>query len=480
MTQPTPTEFFSGLKWIDGRPLLDTIEPYRMAIFNAVLAGNYTMALCGRAKKNWKTADLILAALYRLLAWQAPAGNDCLLLANDLDQAADDLNLASKIVRANKSLRVALVENKRQLVRRDRGGALTILPAGDAVGSHGKTYCFLGLDEIHGYRNYDVLEALAPDPTRTDVLTWITSYASLYGAGTPLHDLIKVGKRGADPNMYFSWYSADHCTDPEFASLQDGELKANPSIGSWPEGRAYLEAQKTRLPRHKYRRLHLNLPGLPEGAAFSADHVMDAIVPDRKRLEPVSGVEYFAGIDMSGGSNDDAVCAIAHRDDETGRAVLDVIEKQTGSPPFNPRHAVKKFADICKRYSVPRPRLDAYGGKTFPEDFKDLELSPELVGQTKYQIYEAIEPALNAGEAELLDNPTLQEQLLGLVWRGTKIDHQSGEHDDFANAACLALSLALGRNRSVSEEDMRVAVEANMRIGESSAFNDFQGNPWNL
>ena len=101
MTQPTPTEFFSGLKWIDGRPLLDTIEPYRMAIFNAVLAGNYTMALCGRAKKNWKTADLILAALYRLLAWQAPAGNDCLLLANDLDQAADDLNLASKIVRAN-------------------------------------------------------------------------------------------------------------------------------------------------------------------------------------------------------------------------------------------------------------------------------------------------------------------------------------------------------------------------------------------
>ena len=129
---------------------------------------------------------------------------------------------------------------------------------------------------------------------------------------------------------------------------------------------------------------------------------------------------------------------------------------------------------------MPRPRLDAYGGKTFPEDFKDLELSPELVGQTKYQIYEAIEPALNAGEAELLDNPTLQEQLLGLVWRGTKIDHQSGEHDDFANAACLALSLALGRNRSVSEEDMRVAVEANMRIGESSAFNDFQGNPWNL
>jgi hypothetical protein len=129
--------------------------------------------------------------------------------------------------------------------------------------------------------------------------------------------------------MYFSWYSADFCSDPDFAALQDGELKANPSIASWPEGRTYLTQQQARLPRHKYRRLHLNLPGLPEGAAFSADHVVDAIVPDRKPLEPVSGVEYFAGVDMSGGSSDDAVLAIAHRD-EDGKAVLDVIEAQTG------------------------------------------------------------------------------------------------------------------------------------------------------
>ena len=35
----------------------------------------------------------------------------------------------------------------------------------------------------------------------------------------------------------------------------------------------------------------------------------------------------------------------------------------------------------------------------------------------------------------LLDVPLLEQQLLGLVWRGNKIDHPGGEHDDWANAA---------------------------------------------
>src|SRR5262249_45310698 len=44
-------------------------------------------------------------------------------------------------------------------------------------------------------------------------------------------------------------------------------------------------------------------------------------------------------------------------------------------------------------------------------------------------------PTLNAGEVELLDLPKLQEQLLTLVVRGGRIDHQAGDHDDWANAA---------------------------------------------
>jgi len=59
--------------------------------------------------------------------------------------------------------------------------------------------------------------------------------------------------------MLFSWYSGVDCTDPKFADLEP-ELRANPSIASLPEGRAYLDQQRRRA-THKFRRLHLNLPG---------------------------------------------------------------------------------------------------------------------------------------------------------------------------------------------------------------------------
>jgi hypothetical protein len=77
---PHPLDFFAKLCWLDGRPLPDTIEPYRRAIFESVLYTfdedrlQYNLAVCGRAKKNWKTCDLILAALYRLMVWPSPQG----------------------------------------------------------------------------------------------------------------------------------------------------------------------------------------------------------------------------------------------------------------------------------------------------------------------------------------------------------------------------------------------------------------------
>jgi len=104
---PHPLDFFAKLRWLDARPLLDTIEPYRRTIFESVLYSfdgdrpQYNLAVCGRAKKNWKTSDLILAGLYRLLVWPSAHGNDCFVLANDEGQAADDLDLAKKLVSAN-------------------------------------------------------------------------------------------------------------------------------------------------------------------------------------------------------------------------------------------------------------------------------------------------------------------------------------------------------------------------------------------
>ena len=59
----------------------------------------------------------------------------------------------------------------------------------------------------------------------------------------------------------------------------------------------------------------------------------------------------------------------------------------------------------------------------------------------KSDLYDALEPLLNARQVVLLDVPELESQLLGLVWRGGKIDHPSGEHDDYANAVAGVVSL---------------------------------------
>jgi len=442
-----PLEFFSHLNWIDGRPLMDVIEPYRRRIFTEALCSfsddgtpNYNLVLTGRAKKNWKSADLILATLYRFLAWESPQGNDCFLLANDEGQAADDLKLAKKLIAANPLLNREVIVKQKEIERVDARGTLMILPAKDAIGAHGKTYLFVGFDEIHGYRNWDIFEALAPDPTRLDALTWITSYASIYNSpGAPLFDLMDKAKRGEDARVFFSWYSADYCTDPSVCDLTPEE-KANPSMASW-NNPGYLAQQRRRLPSHKFRRLHLNLPGMPDGAFYDAARVMDAVVEGRRVLRPAEGIEYSAFVDMSGGSSDDSALAISHHDKATGRAVMDLVATQTGPPPFNPRDAVRKFADILKQYHVSAVTGDRYAGETFAQDFLEHGVSYRPAGLTKSQIYEAFEPRLNAGEIDLLDVPKLIEQLLGLVAKGAKIDHLPGDHDDLANATAGALYL---------------------------------------
>lgn len=241
-TRQTSLKFFGKLRWLNGTPLLPHIEPYRRKIFSAVLDGidaagrpQYTQALLGRAKKNWKSADLILAALFKLVGYDSPGGNQCYLLANDEDQAGDDLTLAKKLIAANPLLVERLEVKQKEIVRGDGKGFLQILPAGDVAGQHGKTFCFVGHGEIHSYPSYDILEAMASDPTRKDVLIWITSYASLHHhPGAPLYDYYQRGVQRLDPKMFFSWYSGSFGTDPTSTSLDRRSGRTRPSAASKP------------------------------------------------------------------------------------------------------------------------------------------------------------------------------------------------------------------------------------------------------
>ena len=455
----TSAEFFATLRWLDGRPLPEVIEPYRRRIFDAALDEwdgrrlRYNLILTGRAKKNWKSADLVLASLYALLANDSPGGNQCYLLANDADQAGDDLTIAKKVIAANPALGSLVVVRQARIERVDGDGYLEILPAGDVAGSHGKTYRFCGWDEIHSYRSWDIMEAMSPDPTRTDAQQWITSYASIFHRpGAPLFDLMQQGKAGKDPRFLFAWYAADGVFGDEehAATAATPEEKANPSMGgpTWDPG--YLAQQAARLPAHRYRRLHLNLPGLPEGAAYTAESVMQAVARGVTSREPERGIRYLAFVDMSGGSSDDATLAIAHEDPQVkGRAVVDLVMSQGRPAPFDPHQAVVRFCPVLDRYGVRTVSGDDYAGNTFKADFDAHGgIMFHKVDLTKSEIYESCEAPLNSRSIVLLDQPLVEQQLLGLGWRGGRIDHPAGEHDDWANAAMGAAWLVLRRKES--------------------------------
>jgi hypothetical protein len=324
---------------------------------------------------------------------------------------------------------------------RDGSAALKILPARDIAGAHGKSAAIICFDEIHPYKDWSLLEALQPDPTR-DCLTWITSYALYNVAGAPLYDLMQVGKSGKDKKLLFSWYSGDYCTDERFADLPPLE-RANPSLESWIDGPQYLETQRARLLPGRFRRLHLNLPGSPEGAAFDQDAILKCVVVGRRSLPWQGGVRYLAACDMSGGSADDAVLVIFHIEDRT--VVVDLVAKQLGGVPFSPRSAVSQFCMILREWKIAKVYGDAYGGQTFRKDFATYGVEYEVRTASASNLYERLEPLLNQREIELLDHPTLIEQTVGLVWKGQKITHEHNSHDDHINAVALAASVAASR-----------------------------------
>jgi hypothetical protein len=445
---PTSLEFFSHLKWLDNRPLLDTIEQYRRDIFTKALdtfdangSPKYNFVVAGRAKKNFKSTDLILAGLYKFLIQDCYQGNDALIVANDEEQAGSDLDILKKLAAKNPDLTAEIEVLQKELRRRDGRGSYRILPGRDTAGMHGKSASFIGYDEIWNQKTYDQLEGLAPDPTRRDTLQWVCSYDTLYSQpGVPLFDLKQIGFAGSDPRMLFSWYSGEKCTDSDFADLPP-ERRANPSMGSWAEGMAYVEQQRRRLPSHKFRRLHLNLPGAPNGAFFDQGVIMAATVTGRKVLPYRPGVKYYAGLDMSGGSSDDAVLCVCHAED--GRAVMDLIVRQAGPTPFDPRAAMARFANFLHSYNCTSAFSDAYSGLTFVYDAERYGIRLQTSNRSASDEYENLEVHLNSSSVELLDAPELTEQLIGLVVRGSKITHESSAHDDHATAAAIALNSCL-------------------------------------
>ena len=85
---------------------------------------------------------------------------------------------------------------------------------------------------------------------------------------------------------------------------------------------------------------------------------------------------------------------------------------------------------------------DAYAGQTFRAWTSPiLHVDYVVEKQSRTDLYENLEVALNAGQVQLLDLPKLRSEMMTIIRRGASLDHMPGRHDDWATSAAGALTL---------------------------------------
>ena len=182
--------------------------------------------------------------------------------------------------------------------------------------------------------------------------------------------------------------------------------------------------------------------------AFVSIEVVEACVEIGVRERaPMSGYDYSAFVDPSGGSQDSMTLAISHRegDDDDGLAVIDATREV--KPPFSPEGVVSEFCALLSRYGITRVTGDRYAGEWPREQFRKHGVDYEISESPRSDLYRDMLPVLNSGRVVLLDDEKTVNQIVGLERRTARggrdsIDHAPGGHDDLANAVAGAIGLA--------------------------------------
>jgi hypothetical protein len=201
----------------------------------------------------------------------------------------------------------------------------------------------------------------------------------------------------------------------------------------------------------------------------SRDAIEGAVAAGVQVRAPIDGVTYFGFVDPSGGSSDSMTMGIAHS--ENGRAVLDCIGERKA--PFSPEAVVAEFAAVLKSYRISTIRGDRYAGEWPRERFKVHGVEYRVADMNRSEIYLAFLPMLNSGRADLLDNPRMVTQFVGLERRTSRagkdtVDHSPGAHDDVANSVAGALVQAAARVKEPMKFVLPFAESRPHNVPESS------------
>ncbi len=183
------------------------------------------------------------------------------------------------------------------------------------------------------------------------------------------------------------------------------------------------------------------------GGFLSVEEIERVIVPGRTLLPCISGQQYRAFCDPSGGRSDSMCLAIAHAEAE--RAVLDLLREIRA--PFSPEEAVREFGKLLKAYHISEVHGDRYSAQWVTEAFERYGIRYLPSEKNRSELYLEFLPALTSGQIELLDDQRMKLQFVGLQRRTSgagrdAVDHPVGSHDDLSNATAGAVCQILRAN----------------------------------
>jgi hypothetical protein len=299
----------------------------------------------------------------------------------------------------------------------------------------GRSVCVAVLDELAFWRDDD---SANPD---SEVLNAVrASMATFGGDAMVIAGSSPYARRGVLWDAFRRWHGKD---DAQNLVWRAATRVMNPTVSQ-----EFVDAEFERDPASAAAEYGAEFRS--DVAEFVSMDVLEACTADGVfELPPISGANYVAFVDPSGGSSDSMTLGIGHRD-KFGTGILDCIREVR--PPFSPESVVDEFCSTLKQYHVSRVCGDRYAGEWPRERFRMCGVTYELSEKPKSDIYRDMLPLLNSRKVQLLDDRRLISQLHGLerrTARGGKdsIDHGPGAHDDVANSAAGALVLAAAKTQ---------------------------------
>jgi hypothetical protein len=243
--------------------------------------------------------------------------------------------------------------------------------------------------------------------------------------------------------LYQKWKDHYGRDDPDVLVVRGGRLQFNPTFN------AKIIERQLLADRALYGAEYL-CEWRDDLSTFISRQLLEAAVdPGVAVRPPRDDLRYFAFADPSGGVRDSFALGIAHRDESNNAAVLDLLFEKFA--PLNPYETASEIAALLKEYHCAEVIGDAYAAKWVIDAFARIGVTYRKSDADRSAVYLDVLPLFTAGRARLLDSPRLVGQLAGLERRTfptgrDRIDHGRSGHDDLANAAAGAMTLAARRH----------------------------------